>query len=89
MSTSAADTPVSGGQGLDSKKANDTKEMLGHLDTLTNKDCETLLEALRNYPDDVKGRAGDASKKSLKSTSFDDYMQMADPHDEEVQPQLY
>ena len=81
MSTSAAGTLVSGGQGSDSKNANDTKEILQYLDLLTNKDCGTLLETHRGYPDDVKGRAGDTS---TKPTSFNDYMQMADARDEEV-----
>ena len=86
MSTSAAGTPVSGGQGSDSKNANDTKEILRYLDLLTDEDCGTLLETFRGYPDDVKGRAGDTL---AKPTSFDDYMQMADARDEEVRSQLY
>jgi hypothetical protein len=81
MSTSAAGTPVSGGQGSDSKNANDTKEILRYLDALTDEDRGTLLETLRGYPDDVKGRAGDTSTKPM---SFDDYMQMADTCNEEV-----
>ena len=86
MSTLAAGTPVSGGQGSDSKNANDTKEILRYLDLLTNEDRGTLLETLRGYPDDVKGRAGDTL---MKPTSFDDYMQMADARDEEVRSQVY
>ncbi len=81
MSTSAAGTPVSGGQGLYSKYANDTKEILRYLDLLTDKDRGTLLKTLFCYPDDVKGRAGDTL---TKPTSFDDYMQMADARNEEV-----
>ena len=81
MSTSAAGTPMTGGQGSDSKNTNDTQEILRYLDLLTNKDRGTLLEDLRGYPDDVKGRAGDTL---TKPTSFDDYMQMADARDEEV-----
>ena len=86
MSTSAAGTPVSGGQGSDSKNANDTKEILRYLDALTDEDRETLFKTLRGYPDDVKGWAGDTL---TKHTSFEDYMQMADARDEEVQLQLY
>jgi hypothetical protein len=86
MSTSAAGTPVSGGQGSDSKNANDTKEMLRYLDLLTNEDHGTLLKTFPGYPNDVKGRAGDTL---TKPTSFDDYMQMADARNEEVQSQLY
>ena len=74
-------TPLSGGQGSDSKNTNDTKEILRYLAALTDEDRETLLETLCGSPDDVKGRAGDTS---TKPTSFDDYMQMADTRDEEV-----
>ncbi len=81
MSTSAASTLVSGGQGSDSKNANDTKEILRYLDLLTDEDHGTLLETLRGYPDDIKGRVSDTL---TKPTSFDDYMQMADARDEEI-----
>ena len=91
MVKSAASTLESGGQGSDSKKANDMKQMLRYLDALTNEDCKSLLENLRAYdPNTFKGRAGDASTKSPQPKSLDDYMsQMADACDEEVQLQLY
>ena len=91
MVKSAASTLESGGQGSDSKKANDMKQMLRYLDALTNEDCKSLLENLCAYdPNAFKGQAGDASTKSPQPKSLDDYMsQMADARDEEVQLQLY
>ncbi len=84
--------PESGDQGLGSKKAVETREMMCYLNALTDKDCEQLLESLHNYnPDAPKGPAGDSGTKFPQPMqSLDDYMfKMDTACNKEVQSQLY
>ena len=73
--------PESGDQGSDSKKANETREMLCYLNTLIDKDHEQLLKSLVNM-------IHTPPKVGLQS--LDDSMsQLDNACNEEVQSQLY
>ena len=80
-------TPVVDVQERSQKKSDDTEEMLGYLDELSNEDRANLLATLRDYNPNDRKMASNAAASPSRSV---DYMSQLDTnHDEKVKTQLY
>jgi hypothetical protein len=86
MATPDDSTPVVDVQKR-SQKTDDTEEMLGYLDELSNEDRANLLATLRDYNPNDRKMASNAAASPSRSV---DYMSQLDTnHNEKVKTQLY
>ena len=80
-------TPVVDVQESRSKKTDDTEEMLGYLNVLSDEDRANLLATLRDY--DPKDRKKASNAAAFPSRSVDYMSQLDTNRDEKVKTQLY
>ena len=80
-------TPVVDVQERSQKKSDDTEEMLGYLDEISDEDRVNLLVTLRGY--DPKGRKMASNVATFPSRSINYLSQLDADHDEKFKAQLY